>query len=240
MPPMARARARRRADQPRSHTPLVLVAVPVIAATVTITTLLLWPTTPRDRRDSATSAASGAPSPGRPHAPVDLSALPIGHTLVCEALADSALTAALGGEVAERDGYSSGERGEIVPGVTDVAHEDSCSYASDGFRARVWVFAAPVRRAQARELVGEARRDRHCTYPDQPTDFGTPGLTSVCTGTGTDRSPAVTVTLAGLFVDAWLSCELAAVTDPGPAPDAVLARADRWCLHVATTLGAVP
>jgi hypothetical protein len=229
---MARGPARRRAEQPRNRTPLVLLVVAVTAALVTVAALALWPTHPDG---GTTPGAPASPSAVGSHAPVDLSGLPIGRTLSCDTLVDDALTTALAGEVTDLEGYTNGERAEIVPGVTDVAHEDSCTYANEDFRARVWVFAAPVRRDRADQLVDEARTEKDCGYPDRPTDFGTPELWSVCREPG-----AVTATLHGLFGRTWLSCEVAASAATEPQPDDVLARADRWCLHVAATPGAVP
>jgi hypothetical protein len=231
---MTRGGARRRADLPRSRTPVLLVIVAVVAVVITIAAGLLWDTTP----GPGAAAQSGQQSGAADHASVDVSDLPIGHTLTCDDLVGAALRTALGGEPTERDGYVSGERVEIAPDVTDVAHEDSCTYGRGGLRARVWVFAAPVRRSQARGLVRELRREARCSFPERATDFGTPELVSLCRGTEEARSPGAMATLRGLFGDAWLSCQLA---DEGTSEPAVLLRrADRWCLHVATTLGAVP
>ena len=233
MPPMAAA-GRRRAEQQRSRTPALLALVALVAAAVTVAALLVWPDEPG--ASGSGRPGSPAPSPSRGDAPIDLSDLPVARSLDCAALDDDAVVPALGGKVTERHGYTNGDRVELTTGVTDVAHESSCSYATDEAEARVWVFTAPVSTAQARDLVRERRRDRSCTFPDLPTGFGTPGVTSVCTSPDPDRS--VSATFSGLFGDAWLSCRLS--QQGAPIPDAVLERADRWCVHVATTLGAVP
>jgi hypothetical protein len=211
------------------------VIVASVAVVITVAAGLLWDTGAPEPR---ASAPSGRPSPAADHASVDVSDLPIGHTLACDDLVDAALRTALGGEPTDRDGYVSGERVEIAPGVTDIAHEDSCTYARGTLRARLWVFAAPVRRSEARGLVRELRREASCSFPERATDFGTPELVSLCRGIEEAGSPGATATLRGLFGDAWLSCQLGA--EAGAEPDVLLRRADRWCLHVATTLGAVP
>ena len=146
------------------------------------------------------------------------------------------MATALDGEVTAREGYTDGDRVEVAPGVTDVAHETSCRFATEEAQAQVWVFTAPVSTAGARDLVRHRRREPGCTFPELSTGFGAPGVASLCTDTDRDRS--VSATLSGLFGDAWLSCRLS--QQGAPIPDAVLARADRWCVHVATTLGAVP
>ncbi len=213
---------------------MLLALVAVVAAAVTVAATFWWPD--GSQPAGSPSPASPAPSPSRGDAPLDLSDLPISRDLSCDALDDPAVAAALGGEVTARDGYTDGDRVEVAPGVSDVAHETSCSFATGEARAQVWVFTAPVSTAAARDLVRDRRRERGCTFPDLSTGFGTPGLVSVCTDTGPDRS--VSTTLSGLFGDAWLSCRLS--QQGAPIPDAVVARADRWCVHVATTLGAVP
>jgi hypothetical protein len=228
------AAGRRRAEQQRSRTPALLALVAVVAAVVTVVALVVWPD--GSGTGGSTGAASPAPSPSRGDAPIDLSDLPIARSLDCAALDDAAVATALEGDVTARDAYTDGDRVEVAPGVTDVAHETSCRFATDEAEARVWIFTAPVTTASAREMVRDRRHRRGCTYPDLPTGFGTPGVISVCTDPDPDRS--VSATMSGLFGDAWLSCRLS--QQGAPIPDAVLERADRWCVHVATTLGAVP
>jgi hypothetical protein len=228
------AGGRRRAEQRRSHTPALLALVAVVAAAVTVVALVAWPDSAGT--SSPSSAGSPSPSPSRGDAPIDVSDLPIGRDLACATLDDDAVATALGGVVTARESYTDGDRVEVAPGVTDVAHETSCSFATGEAEARVWVFTAPVSTATARDLVRDRRRERGCTFPDLPTGFGTPGVISVCTGSDPDRS--VSATFSGLFGDAWVSCRLS--QQGAPIPDAVLERADRWCVHVATTLGAVP
>ena len=177
----------------------------------------------------ATPAGSPSPTPS-----ADLSGLPIARELSCDTLDDSAVATALGGQVGTRDSYGNGDRVRLAPGITDVSHEYSCSYRAGDAEATVWVFAAPVGTSDARGLVTEARRERGCEAVDATVDYGDPGLTTLCS----PRRQEVAVTKRGLFGDAWLSCRLT-VAD-GSSRESVLARGERWCVHVATTLGARP
>ena len=227
---MARG-GRRKAERTENHTrtPLLLALVAVVAVAVTGGALLFGPAA------DAPVAEEPAPahSPSASTAELDLSDLPVTRTIDCTAIEDAALTTALGAAPSSQESYVSGDRVKIAPGVTDTAHENLCGFASADARARVWVFAAPMSTPQARRLVREVRATPRCSFPRDDTGFGTPGLTSVCT-----RGDDEVVTLRGLFGDAWLSCELRVSDAAGP--DAARTRAARWCVHVATTLGARP
>ena len=229
---------RRKAAQPgkgSSRGPLLLALVAVTGAAVTAAALVFGPYA----SDPAAERSEPGPSPSVSKRPLGLSNLPVARNLACQTLEDRELAAALGGDVDDRDDYTSGDTIEIAPGVTDIAHEDGCVFRAGVAEARVWVFAAPVGTPEARRLVKETRGVRGCTFPRDTTGFGTPGLTSVCPVPPRDGEPAaIAATLRGLFGDAWLSCRLSAAA--GEGPNAVRQRADQWCVHVATTLGARP
>ena len=232
---------RRKAVRPdggsNTRTPLLLALVAAVAAAVTVTALVLGPGAGQEAAAPRVPAAS-SPSPSRSTAPLGLSHLPVARILMCDALDDDSLVTALEGPVTTRDSYTNGDRVEIVPGVEDVAHEDSCRFGSGDAEAQVWVFAAPVGTTEARRLVRETRAVRGCTFPGNVTGFGSPGVAGVCTVRRPGRSGSQEATFRGLFGDAWLSCRLS--TAAGEQPDVVLQRTDRWCVHVATTLGARP
>ena len=124
----------------------------------------------------------------------------------------------------------------LAPGVTDVSHEYDCTFAaSGGAEARVWVFAEPVTATVGRSIVREARGEKGCVVRTDPPTFGTPSVGTVCR---TTKPTARSVTLRGLFGDAWLTCRLSA---PGAvSAEETAQRADQWCVRVATTLGARP
>lgn len=221
---------RRKAERTRSRGPLALAVVALAAIVVSAGALTFWPET------GGEAGIEPAAAPSSSAAPLDVSRLPIPRSLDCDHIDDDTLVSALGGPVAERVSYDNGDRTELGPGYTDVAHEAGCVFDSGDTQARVWVFAAPVSTPDARGLVREGRRAPGCTTPDDDTAFGTPHLTTVCQ----QRRPedALVTTMRGLFGDTWLSCELTVEGAEGRA--AVHARTDRWCIHVATTLGARP
>jgi hypothetical protein len=182
---------------------------------------------------TARSSADSSPS-ADPTGDLDLSGLSIARAPFCDRLDESDVEAALGGPVARTGHYDDGETVRLSSGVTDVSHEHSCTFtAADGTQARVWVFAMPVTRGTARQLVREARRERGCTPQPDSATYGRPGMVTVCrTGTPTVRE----VTMRGLFGDAWLTCRLSGTGRAGE----VARRGEQWCLRVATTLGARP
>jgi len=257
MPPMART-GRRRAEVRRSRAPLLLGLVALLAIGVTVAaSALVGPIDPvggePEASPSGAATTEGAPAGGDqepgdepgagatspseavpPPIDVDLSNLPVRRTLECAVLDGEPVREALGAPVTLRQGYVSGDRVEVSPGVTDVVAEDGCAFRSPRADARVWVFSAPVGTAYARTLVREGRRAPGCSPRPDETGFGNPTLTDVCAGDG----PATTsATLRGLFGDAWLTCRLSVEGEP---EDEVLDRAQRWCVEVAATLGAHP
>ncbi len=185
---------------------------------------------------------SGASSVGPSDAHLDLSGLPVPRVPFCDVLAEDDVAQALDGRVAGTDHYANGDEVEVSPGYVDVSHEYGCVFeAADGTSAKVWVFARPVTRGEARSLVRRARRGRDCAFPES-IGFGSPGLTSVCEvpGADPDVGPLVRARLEGLFGDSWVGCEVAepleaAGTRTGPRAD-VVQRADQWCTEVVTTV----
>lgn len=165
---------------------------------------------------------------------VDLSKLPIRRGPFCTLLDDTSLSTALGAEVSRTAHYDNGDRAQLVPGVTDVSHEYNCSfYAASGAQARAWVFAEPVRRREARALAREGAHASGCRLVDGKATFGRPTSTKACR-----RHGAAEVTMRGLFGDAWFSCQLTVPGHPGVSRS--VRRTERWCVHVAETVGARP
>jgi hypothetical protein len=184
------------------------------------------------------------PSPVAPSdADLDLSSLPVPRVPFCDVLGEDDVAQALDGPVSTTDHYGNGDEIEVRPGFVDVSHEYGCVFeAADGTAARVWVFARPVTRAEARTLVRRARRGRDCAFPES-IGFGTPGLTSVCEVPGPERvaGARARARLEGLFADTWVGCEVAGPLEGsgGPAGSRadVVQRADQWCTEVVTTVG---
>ncbi len=182
----------------------------------------------------APQAAFPSPSP-TPVREVDLAGVPIPRAPFCPLLDRRTVAAALGGRVTGTSSYGNGERAEIVPGVRDVAHEYSCSFTSaTGAQARAWVFAAPVDTARARALVGDVVRSRGCRRVESRPVFGRPSVTTACPAA---KGSGTTVTMHGLFGDAWFSCQLTRPQAGGTTGS--VRRTERWCVRVAESLGAV-
>ena len=135
--------------------------------------------------------------------------------------------------VAER--YGPGDRVNLGRGLRDVSHEFGCTYrAGNGAEARVWLFAQPVNQAVASRIAREARAEKGCRPAGDGPAFGSPTATTTC---ATAHPRGRSVTLRGLFGDAWLSCQLTLpAVGSGGAPD-VEPRAKRWCMAVATAVG---
>jgi hypothetical protein len=177
-------------------------------------------------------AAAADPAP-TPLDRVDVSALPVARGLSCGDLDSADVQEAMGARVASTAHYAVGDRAVLVPGVRDRSHEDDCTFRSAaGAQARTWVFAEPVTARVARALAGEARAARGCTTVDVGPRFGRPTVTTRCSArTYPGGAPARSVTLQGLFGDAWLSCQL---TLPTTEADTI-GRAQQWCVRVATS-----
>lgn len=112
----------------------------------------------------------------------------------------------------------------------EIGQEFGCAWFGPHARvARAWVFARAVNPAFARSLVRRAGQERGCRAGSGP-GFGTPSLVQTCLR---DDSPR-RIRHAGLFGSSWLSCE---ISGHGPAA-ALRARADAWCVSVATALNA--
>lgn len=167
---------------------------------------------------------------------VDITGLTVPRTALCSVLDQKAVTAALDGPVEDTAHYDNGDEVEVSPGYSDIVHEYGCSFTGrDGTTAKVWVFARPVARHEARTLVRRARRGRDCAFPAAGRDFGTPGLTSVCEVAGQEQTRA---RLEGLFGDSWVGCEISQPDDRAPErPKDLVRRAERWCTGVVATVG---
>ncbi len=224
-----RRRARRRRTARR-----VLLAVLVLVVTGGVVYVGIGDRS-GDTPAGSERSPSASPTPS-PSSSVDLSRLPIERRAFCDHLDASDIETALGAPVSGTRHYGSGDRVALAPGLTDVSHEYDCTYeAASGAEARVWVFAEPDTATVGRSIVREARDEQGCAVRPSPPRFGTPSIGTLCS---TSKPAARSVTLRGLFGDAWLSCRL---STPGATDAAETAqRADQWCVRVATTLGARP
>ncbi len=187
---------------------------------------------------SRSSTGSGASATPTPLASLDLSGLPVARRSLCDRISRDDVESALRGPVTETDDYASGDRASLTATVRDVSHEYDCTYRSDsGAEARVWVFAGPVTRPAARGIVHDTAARHGCRPVRGGPQFGSPDVSTRCR---VDTPAGTAVSLRGLFGDAWLSCELStpdAATGGDPVRETVR-RSQRWCVAVATSVGA--
>ena len=118
-------------------------------------------------------------------------------------MADAAVEEALGAAPEEASAYGNGDQARLAPGIRDRAHEYGCSWTADGTTAAAWVYAPPVSRVVATELLRQARAVKGCEPVTAAPAYGEPSAGLVCTSTRGRE-----VTFRGLFGDAWLVCSL--------------------------------
>lgn len=194
---------------------VVLTALPVAAGVVVLD-------------DQAPAEQTAPPAyTSTPLTDYDTTTVTLGRAPFCDRLPEEAIAEALDGEVGRTTTYGSGQSAQLAPGLEDVAHEYGCRIEGAGpAELRAWVFAPPVTRAQALDLVAEAADRPSCSRPSQAPAYGSPSVALVC--------PAGKVQWAsfrGLFGDAWLTCSLAAPAGLSQAD--LLDRTGRWCVAVA-------
>jgi hypothetical protein len=175
-------------------------------------------------------AAPETTAPPTPIAKLDVAGVRLARAEFCDRLPDSAVEAALGGKPESDDSWGNGDP---IPGASgesgDVGHEIGCAWTGEsGAAARAWVFARPVDAAFAGTLAREAGRHAGCTVRST-AEFGSPALLQTCTLPENVQR----VRRAGLFGDAWLTCEVS-----GPASPTLARRTDRWCAAVVAALDA--
>lgn len=155
-------------------------------------------------------AGPSAPRPSASPRPTPLSAYPtsgptsgvaVARALFCDRVSPTAIEHAIGGPAADSKQWVNGD--ELPSG--QVGHEYGCRWtATDGGSAAAWVFAPPITRARAQVLAKSAPGMKCKPMPGPETPpFGDPSSAYVCgLNTGTTH-----VRIAGLFGDAWLTCE---------------------------------
>jgi hypothetical protein len=201
------------------------LASPTACRTALAATLLLVST-------SCTGDDGGTGKPAASPTPItDLKAADVvlARADFCDRIPDESVTAAVG-EVATTEHYGNGEKEQITPEVTDVAHEFDCTFVGEsGAVARAWVFVPRVTRGQAKDLVRSVKDTRGCRLVDGQ-GFGSPGTGSVCTTkAGTEAA------YRGLFTDAWFTCTLTADDLDEPT---LLKQAGQWCVSSAAAASA--
>lgn len=160
-----------------------------------------------------------------PISQLDTSMMVIPRQAFCKEVPKKAIKAAIKGAVDNSREWTNGQQG--VTG--DVGQEFGCEWRSaDGLSARAWVYARQVTPEFARQVIAKTSDKVMCRVLPPP-HFGSPSQLQVCRlGGGQMR-----VRHAGLFGDAFLSCEVA---EPTAAIAQLRARADAWCVDVAKAL----
>jgi hypothetical protein len=174
------------------------------------------------------SAASTPAEEGTPLAEVDTSSLVVRRAPFCDAVDPGAVARALGVDADRVPGvtsYDNGQRTQLSPGVTDVAHEYGCTWKSGGAGARAWVFAPPVTPSRAKVLARAAGAEPGCAPVVDGAAYGRPGVAIACRADGPLR-----LSYRGLFGDAWLACSL---VSPDAERTGIADAAGRWCAAVA-------
>lgn len=177
------------------------------------------------------------PEPAPPSAsstPLDevaTDAIAVAREEFCARVAPATVEDVLGAAPDDADAWANGERAELAPGLTDVAHEYGCRWGADGTTARAWVFAPPVTPREADGLRRAAVEAAGCEPVRDAPRFGSRGVAVRCSGGDSGGGGEVTA-FHGLFGDAWLSCSVE-TSGAGAGPrDEALDRAGRWCATV--------
>ncbi len=145
---------------------------------------------PQQREPSSTALSS-----------FDTSQVTILRTAFCDRVPEVAVQEALGTAADDALAYGNGDRARLGPGLRDRAHEYGCAWSADGTTAAAWVYAPPVPRSSASELLRRARAAKDCEPVTEAPAYGEPSTGLVCTSTRGRE-----VTFRGLFGDAWLVC----------------------------------
>lgn len=154
----------------------------------------------------------------------DVRGLKVRRAAFCAAIDPRQVEAALGAELTSERTWDNGDRIEVSEGMRDVVHEYGCEYAAGDTEARAWVFAPPVDERRARQLLKGLVSPTCASLP--ASRYGEPSIIGSCT-----RQGVVTSIFAGLFGDAWLTCQL---ESRGPVEEAEFAsRSARWCVSLA-------
>ena len=170
---------------------------------------------------------AGPPQTPAPPSPTTLASydtrsVAVARAPFCDRVSPTGIEHAVGAAPESHDEYGNGDRFRLPDGSRSISHEYGCSWtAPDGTTASAWVFAPPVTRGRADQLVAEAQA-AGC-LPAGRGDFGTPSVAVRCRA-----GDSVEASWRGLFGDAWLVCS---VTTSEPAAD-LAARRDEWCVAV--------
>lgn len=202
-----------------------LVAAGVVTAlTVGGGLFLASPDDDAPAADGPTATPAPAPPASTPLADYDTRLVAVQRMPFCDLVAPTAVEAVLGTAPTTQTDYVNGDNAAVTRRVTDIAHEYACGWSAGDTAARAWVFAPPVTRGRAQDLVADAAGDDACTRIAGAAAFGRPSVGVVCR---TDAG--LRTSYRGLFGDAWLACSVQGTL---PRDEAVEA-AGAFCVAVA-------
>jgi hypothetical protein len=150
-----------------------------------------------------------APAPTPTTTPLSSYSTPIEATvaraLFCDRVSPTAIEHAIGGPPESTNSWVNGDRTPTGQTGREYGCTWSTAGSSGGGHASAWVFAPPITRARATTLAGTSP-DPTCHRLSSPSlpPFGTPSTAYSCRL----DSGATLFHLAGLFGDAWLTCEV--------------------------------
>lgn len=158
----------------------------------------------------------------------DAAGLVVQRASFCGAIDPRQVAAALGADADSERAWDNGDRIKVSRRVRDVVHEFGCEFVAGDVVARAWVFAPPVDGSRGRQLVkAVASPDGSGRCSDlEAADFGSPSVQLLC-----ERPGSRAATYAGLFGDAWLTCQLE--VPASVVEDELTDRSGRWCVGVA-------
>ena len=130
---------------------------------------------------------------------------------------------------ARRTAYRNGQSAELAPGLEDVAHEYGCRIEGAGAarEVRAWLFAPPVTRSRATDLVDEAAGRASCSRPAHGAGVRRSERRAGLSG----RRPPLGVLPRP--VRRRLARLQPGRSGDGSASEELLDRAGRWCVAVA-------
>lgn len=157
---------------------------------------------------------------------LDVASVRLARAEFCDRIPKSSVRRALGGDAQSDESWRNGDPVSGEGGTGDIGHEIGCAWTgTTGAAARAWVFARPITTTFALSLVRRAGSTSGCTATSSKV-FGDPSVLQSCTLSGGVHR----MRRAGLFADAWLTCEVS-----GPA-EGLRERVDGWCAHVVAAL----
>lgn len=184
----------------------------------------------------ASGACGGKSTPTAAPSPTPLAELPstgiqLPRIEFCSLIAPDTIAAALGqptGKIprgTSATSYGNGDEVELGPDHIQLLQELGCTWTLGTESAAAWIFARPVDREFAGQVIAAARTQKRCTIAEG--GFGEVGLSQECP----QPDGTIRVRHAGLFGQTWFTCQVRGTGD-------VASRAELWCSSLVNELDA--